>query len=75
VGIDITDTFAYCGTRTGDLLEIYIEKATFRKLGPINRIFNGGIQTMICSFPKSLIIGAGDGTIAKIDKKSMKIEQ
>ena len=41
--IDQSDTFAYCGTRTGDVLEIYIDKAVFKRVGPLNRIFTGGI--------------------------------
>lgn len=75
VSIDSTDTFAYCGTRTGDILEIFIDKATFRKVGPIHRIFTGGIQTIVSHFTKSLLVGSGDGTVAKIDKKTMKIEE
>ena len=39
VRIDASDTFAYCGTRTGDILEIYLEKASFKRVGPLNRIF------------------------------------
>jgi hypothetical protein len=35
--------YAYCGTRTGDILEIFIEKANFKRVGPLNRILTGGI--------------------------------
>eukprot|EP00347_Sterkiella_histriomuscorum_P019026 403343251 len=71
--IDESDTYAYCGTRTGDLIEIYIEKATFKRVGPLNRIFVGGINTILATSYPDLLIGAGDGTIAKINKKTMKI--
>jgi hypothetical protein len=75
VSIDSSDTYAYCGTRTGDVLEIFIDKATFKRVGPINRIFTAGISSIISSFGKSLIVGAGDGTVAKINKKTMNIEE
>lgn len=73
--IDDSDTYAYCGTRTGDLLEIYIEKATFKRVGPLNRIFIGGINTILSTNYPDLLIGAGDGTIARINKKTMKITE
>ena len=75
VTVDPSDTFAYCGTRTGDLLEVYLEKATFKRLGPVNRIFVGGISKIVCSITKDLIVGAGDGSLAKINRKTMAIEE
>lgn len=75
ISIDLSDTYAYCGTRTGDILEIFIDKANFKRVGPINRIFTGGITNVIASFSKNLIVGAGDGTVAKINKKTMQIEE
>jgi hypothetical protein len=74
IKIDPSDTFAYCGTRTGDILEIYLDKASFKRVGPLNRIFVGGISTIIVVSPSELILGAGDGSVAKINRKNMKIE-
>ena len=73
--IDASDTYAYCGTRTGDLLEIFIEKANFKRVGPLNRIFTGGINTILATDTANLLIGTGDGTIARINKKTMKIDE
>lgn len=75
VKIDPSDTFAYCGTRTGDILEIFIDKATFKRVGPLNRIFTNGVSHLIVSSPSELILGAGDGSVAKINRKTMKIEE
>jgi cilia- and flagella-associated protein 52 len=47
IKIDASDSFAYCGTRTGDILEIYLEKANFKRVGPMNRIFNNGVSSII----------------------------
>jgi WD40 repeat protein len=74
VKIDASDTFAYCGTRTGDILEIYLEKASFKRVGPLNRIFSGGISNILITSPSELILGAGDGSVVKVNRKTMKIE-
>jgi len=75
IKIDPSDTFAYCGTRTGDILEIYIDKANFKRVGPLNRIFTGGITCLLVSSPSQLLLGAGDGFIARVSRKTMKIEE
>ena len=75
VAIDHNDTFAYCGTRTGDLLEISIDKAAFNRVGPLHRLFLGGISQILASSGADLTIGAGDGTIARVGKKTMKVEE
>lgn len=75
IKIDPSDTFAYCGTRTGDILEIFIEKANFRRVGPVNRIFTGGVTSILVTSSTDLILGAGDGSIAKVNRKTMKIEE
>lgn len=74
VKIDQTDTFAYCGTRTGDILEIYLEKASFKRVGPLNRIFTGGISHILVTSSSELLLGAGDGSVVKVNRKTMKIE-
>jgi hypothetical protein len=76
--IDPSDTYLYCGTRTGDLLEIMIDKAIFKRVGPLNRIFSGGISQILIgpgAAGGDLVVGAGDGSVAKINRKSMKIEE
>ena len=52
-----------------------IDKACFKRVGPLNQIFTGGISTILSTNTADLLIGAGDGTIAKINKKSMAVEE
>jgi WD40 repeat protein len=75
IRIDATDTYAYCGTRTGDILEIFLDKANFKRVGPMNRIFQNGISSIIVMSTSELTIGAGDGSVVKVNRKSMKIEE
>ena len=75
ITIDESDTYAYFGTRTGDVLEVFIEKATFKRVGPLNRIFVGGVNTILATNYPDLLVGAGDGVVARINKKTMKISE
>ena len=52
-----------------------MEKATFKRVGPLNRIFTGGINTILSISQSNLLIGAGDGSLASINKKTMKIDE
>lgn len=72
--IDPSDTFAYVGTGTGDIIEVSLEKALFKRIGPVKRLFSLGIN-VISQIPNGdLLVGAGDGTVAKICYKDMKLK-
>ena len=66
-----TDSTAYLGTKTGDLVEISLERALFKRFGPIKRLFSQGVNSVNLLANGDLLIGAGDGTIAKIGSKDM----
>jgi hypothetical protein len=38
--IDSTDTLAFLGTKTGDVIEIALDKALFKRIGPVKRLFS-----------------------------------
>ena len=44
--IDPTDQMAFLGTKTGDIVEISLERALFKRFGPIKRLFSQGINTI-----------------------------
>lgn len=74
VVIDPSDTFAYVGTSTGDIIEINLEKALFKRIGPVKRLFAKGINC-ISQIPNGdILVGSGDGTVAKIGLKDMKVK-
>ena len=72
ISIDSTDALAFCGTRSGDLLEIALNRGIYNRSGPVEKKFQAGISQIISKF-KHLYIGANDGTFAKIDKKTLCI--
>jgi hypothetical protein len=42
--IDPTDSYAFLGTKTGDVLEISLERALFKRIGPVKKLFSQGIN-------------------------------
>lgn len=72
--IDPSDQVAYLGTRTGDIVEISLERNLFKRIGPAKRLFSQGIQVINLLANGDLLIGAGDGTIAKIASMNMLIK-
>jgi hypothetical protein len=44
VSVDSSDDFAYCGTRSGDILEISLSKGIYSRSGPVDKKFVGQIN-------------------------------
>ena len=72
VNIDTIDEHAYCGTRSGDVLEISLSKGIYNRSGPINKKIQGSVNHVI-SKGKSIYIGTNSGIFGKIDKASLNI--
>lgn len=72
--IDPQDTCAYLGTKTGDIIEINLESCLFKRIGPVKRLFSQGINVINLLANGDLLIGAGDGTIAKITSDNMLVK-
>lgn len=74
IAIDPLDKLGYFGTKTGDILEIDLKNAIYKRIGPLNKLFSQGI-TLLKMLPNSdLIVGTGDGLLAKVGYSDMKIK-
>jgi WD40 repeat protein len=73
ITIDDDDEFMYCGTETGDLLQVSLGPKLFKGSGPRKRPFSLGIACVTKTKTGDLIVGAGDGTVALLRKDSFKI--
>jgi hypothetical protein len=40
VTIDPSDQLAFLGTKTGDIVEVSLERALFKRIGPVKRLFS-----------------------------------
>jgi len=72
--IDPTDSVAYGCTKTGDIIEISLEKALFKRVGPVKKLFSLGVVCIALLLNGDIIVGCGDGTVAKIGNKDMMIK-
>ncbi|EPT29350.1 flagellar associated protein [Toxoplasma gondii ME49] len=65
------DAFAYCGTQSGDFLEISLNNGLFKRSGPVKGAFPQGI-TCIAHLPDGdMLVGTGEGVLAKIEADSL----
>jgi len=64
--IDPTDSYAYLGTKTGDIVEISLANNLFKRIGPNKKLFSQGINCINLLSNGDLLLGAGDGTLAKV---------
>merc|ERR1719272_2153928 len=67
------DAFAYVGTATGDMLEISLDKALFKRSVP-KKCFEMGVTCSAMLPNGDVIIGTGNGTIAKMTAGSMRLK-
>lgn len=74
ITIDHDDEFAYLGTRTGDIIEIDLQRCLFKRIGPAKRLFSLGVNVINLLKNGDLLVGAGDGTIAKVTVKDMLVK-
>jgi hypothetical protein len=72
--LDPLDRFGYFGTKSGDFLEIDLANRIYKRQGPVKTIFSQGINTIKLLPNSDIIVGSGDGTIAKIGFSDLKIK-
>lgn len=73
--IDPTDQIAYLGTTTGDIIEIDLNRNLFKRIGPAKRLFSQGINSLNLLANGDILVGAGDGTLAKVSTADMLVRK
>lgn len=73
ISIDENDEFLYAGTETGDVLKVSVDNSLFKLSGPAKKPFPQGAQVVMKTRLGNLVVGAGDGTIAVLNKDTFKI--
>ena len=69
------DSCAYLGTKTGDIVEIDLQRNLFKGIGPKKRLFSQGVNTLNLLSNGDLLLGAGDGTLAKVSTSDMVVRK
>ena len=55
-------------------MQINIERALYKRLGPVNKLFSQGVNNIKILPNGDIIVGAGDGTLAKLNIQDMTIK-
>lgn len=71
--LDHNDEYVYCGTKTGDIFEINIDKAIYKRVGPVKKLFSLGITAVRILSNGDILIGTGEGKLAKISIQTMQL--
>lgn len=76
VRVSADDQWLYCGTTTGDLLQINLHSYLFTQSGPSKSkdLFSLGI-TAIHPGKEEILVGCGDGTIASLRTDTLHTQQ
>jgi len=70
--IDKEDRYAYCGTSTGDILQVALDRGLF-KAGFPKKCFSLGVTCTAMLGNGDMLVGTGDGTVARVDTQTLKI--
>jgi len=73
--IDKSDRFAYFGTKSGDILEIDLHNAIYKRIGPVKKLFPQGVSTIKMLPNSDLLVGTAEGMLAKIGYTDMRIKK
>lgn len=74
VAISDDDEHLYCGTKTGDIMEFQVQSTNFKRIAPVKVLFAQGVKTLKTLLNGDLCVGAGDGTLAKLDIQTLQIK-
>lgn len=72
--VDYQDAYVYCGTKTGDIFEVNIEKAIYKRVGPVKRLFSLGITAVRVLPNGDIVVGTGEGKLARISIQNMQVQ-
>eukprot|EP00929_Paragymnodinium_shiwhaense_P112306 TRINITY_DN8056_c0_g1_i1.p1 TRINITY_DN8056_c0_g1~~TRINITY_DN8056_c0_g1_i1.p1 ORF type:complete len:618 (-),score=119.92 TRINITY_DN8056_c0_g1_i1:423-2276(-) len=71
--LNADDSYAYCGTETGDLLEVSLERALFKRSCP-KQCFSLGITCSALLPDGDILVGTGNGVIARIEDGTLRLK-
>merc|ERR1711865_759216 len=67
------DQFVYCGTQTGDFLEVSLDRALFKRSSP-KTPFPMGVTCSALLPDGDMLLGTGDGTIARMQGGTLRLK-
>jgi len=75
IKMDENDKFFYCGTDSGDILQVNAKTRLLSSYGPDKDRFSQGVRVLQLMSNGEILVGAGDGTIAVVAMKEKKFRR
>lgn len=72
IGVSETEDYFYCGTTTGDILQIAYPSGLFKAIGPEKNKFSLGVTALQCLKTGDILAGAGDGKVYTLAPNTFK---
>lgn len=72
IHLDMNDDFMYCGTLTGDVIEVSLHTGLLQRMSAPCDKFSRGISSIIGSPEGDIVIGSGDGVLCVIKKRTFR---
>ncbi|ESL11658.1 hypothetical protein TRSC58_00587 [Trypanosoma rangeli SC58] len=74
IAVEETDRYAYCGTTSGDVLCVLLERNsnTYKMSGPAKKL-SGGITSMIVVRSGDVLVGSGSGEVTLLSKINLTV--
>jgi WD40 repeat protein len=73
IAIDSKDEYMYCGTKTGDVIQVSLgPKSLFKNAGP-KKPWSQGVDCVTSTKQGHVLVGSGDGHVALLDKDSLQV--
>jgi len=72
--LDPQDDTACCGTQSGDMLEVSLDRALFKRVVPPHKAFALGITISKMMPNGDILAGTGDGILARLTAGTMRVK-
>ena len=72
ISVSETEDYFYCGTTTGDILQIAYPSGLFKAIGPEKNKFSLGVTALECLKTGDILAGAGDGKVYTLAPNTFK---
>lgn len=71
---EVEDVF-YCGTTTGDILQIAYPQGQYKAIGPEKNKYSLGVNALQCLKNGDLLAGCGDGKVLLLAPQTFKAKK
>ena len=72
VHLDINDDFMYCGTITGDIIEVSMHNGLLQRMTAPCDKFSRGVTSLTRSPTGDIMVGSGDGVLCVVKKRTFR---